>query len=210
MRKKAYIIWFPLFWFVVCGSIVKANVVYPLEIFTSDGEYHDSPDLNLYVEVSNAGTDQVNFTFYNESLIDSSVARIYFDDGFGSLLGIANIEGLGTSFGWSATPKNLPGAELLEPLFEATDEFSIGGDAPPPKNGVNPGEWVQLTFDIKINATLEDVVAQLDTGAIRIGTHVIALPDGSSGSAIAVPEPGTLMLFGTAGLWILTRKKKLV
>lgn len=208
MRKEIYAVWFPLVWFVVCGNYVKAEMVYQLEIFTDEGQGDVSPDLNLYVEVSDRGTDEVDFTFYNESLIDSSIARIYFDDDEGLLLGIADIAGLGTSFSRSAAPKNLPNARVLDPMFEATDEFTIGADAPPPKNGINPGQWGIISFDLTNDGTLEDVISGLNTNILRIGVHVIGLPDESSVSAVSVPEPGTLMLLGTAGLWIFTRKRR--
>jgi len=184
-------------------------MVYPLKVFTSEGLYHDSPDLNLYIEVSNGGVNQVEFSFYNESSIDSSITQIYFDDDDGSLLGIADIEGLGVSFSQPAAPGNLPGAKLLDPAFETTSEFSIDADSPPPKNGINPGEWGVITFDLINNTTLEDVISGLNTNILRVGVHVIGLPDESSVSAISVstPEPATVILLGTAGLWIFTRKK---
>jgi hypothetical protein len=67
MRKKPWVIWVLLLWFTLCGSSLKANMVYPLKVFTSEGQYHDSPVLNLYVEVSNGGVNQVEFSFYNEN-----------------------------------------------------------------------------------------------------------------------------------------------
>lgn len=208
-RRKVLSILFFLFWFAVCESSLKANMVYPLNIFTNKEGYYNSPDLNLYVEVSNKGADQIDFSFYNESSIDSSIARIYFDDDAGSLLDIANIVGLGTSFSQSAAPGNLPGAKLLDPPFEATKELGVSGESPPPENGINPGEWAIITFDLTNGGTFEDVINGLNTGILRIGVHVIDLPNDLRGSAIAVPEPGTLMLLGTVGLIALTRKKSL-
>ena len=67
MRKKPWAIWVLPLWFALCGSSLKANMVYPLKVFTSEGLYHDSPVLNLYVEVSNGGVNQVEFSFYNEN-----------------------------------------------------------------------------------------------------------------------------------------------
>ena len=58
MRKKPWAIWVLPLWFALCGSSLKANMVYPLKVFTSEGLYHDSPDLNLYIEVSNEGVNQ--------------------------------------------------------------------------------------------------------------------------------------------------------
>ena len=209
MRKEAWVIWFPLLCSAICGSSLRANMVYPLKVFTSEGQYYDSPDLNLYVEVSNRGTDEVDFTFYNESLIDSSIARIYFSDGGGLLIDIADItDGPGTSFSRLARPGNLPRGNTFEPPFMTADGLSADSAPPLPHNGVNPGEWVQFTLDN--NGTFENVIDGLNTGSIRIGVHVIGtgLPDGSGVAAVSVPEPGTLILLGTAGLWIFTRKRR--
>jgi len=188
------------------ASLLQAGYIYPLEIFTNNGSFCDSGDLDLSVVVSKGEAGRVDFTFYNESLIDSSIARIYFDDD--SLLDISAItEGAGTSFSQPATPGNLPSGKSLEPPFVATEEFSFNGQPPRPQSGVNPGEWLRITFDIN-GSTFAAVINGLDTGAIRIGTHIIALPDGSSESAIAVPEPVTIALLGLGGLALIRRRRK--
>ena len=197
-----------LFCVVMCGDRLEAGLVYPLEMLTSNGEYYDGSDFNLYVEVID-GQSTIDFIFRNEGSIDSSIARIYFEDS--PHLGTANlVGGPGTAFSEPATPKNLPGAKKLEPPFDVTDGFSIGADAPPPRNGINPGEELQLTFDLENNGTFADVISQLNTGALRIGAHVIALPDGSSGSTVAVPGPATLILLGTGAAWVAIRKRRFV
>jgi len=185
---------------------------YPFEIFTSNGAYFDSPDIDLYVIVSN-GDGSVDFTFYNESLVPSSLSAVYFDDG--SLLGISAVtNGPGTLFTQPATPGNLPGAGLLDPPFVTTEEFCIDGDPPPSQNGVNPVdageplEWVQVTFDLVGDATLANVLEELDTGVLRIGVRLTALPDGSSESAINVPEPTAAFILGL-GLFTLLKKRRL-
>jgi hypothetical protein len=187
------------------ASLLQAGYIYPLEIFTNNGSFCDSGDLDLYVVVSKGEAGRVNFTFYNESLIDSSIARIYFDDD--SLLDISAItEGAGTSFSQPATPGNLPSGKLLEPPFVTTKGFSFNSQPPRPQSGVNPGEWLRIAFDIN-GSTFVAVINGLDTGTIRIGTHIIALPDGSSESAIAVPEPTTIALLYLGGLALLRRRK---
>ncbi len=191
---------------VLCASasLLQATI-YPLEIFTNNGIYYNSPDLDLHVVVSNGEAGQVDFTFYNESLLESSIARIYFDDN--SLLSIAGItEGEGTSFSQPATPGSLPGGNSLEPPFVTSEEISFDGDSPSPHLGVNPGEWLQITFNIN-GGKFAAVIDGLDTGAIRIAAHIIALPDGSSESAVTVPEPATICLLGLGSLVLLRRRK---
>lgn len=185
-------------------SVSHATEVYPLDIFTQHGLYYNSPDLDLYVVVSE-GTGEVDFTFHNASLIDSSIARIYFEDDL--FLGIASItNGTGTDFSQPATPSNLPSAGLLEPPFVTANEFSIGSDAPPPHNGANPGEWVMITFTLISGGTFQGVIDELETETLRIGAHIIALPDCSSESAV-VPEPTTIALLGL-GVLALLRKRR--
>ena len=188
-------------------SVLKAGYVCPLEIFTNNGSYNDSSDIVLYVEVSDGGTGRVDFTFFNESLVNSAIAAIYFDDGL--LLDIAAItNGLGTSFSQPATPHNLPAGNTLNPPFVTTENFSIDGDSPPPKNGVNPGEWVRITFTLKGDGEFGNVIDQLDSGIIRIGMHLIALPDGSSESAVNTPEPMTAALLMLSSLSLFYRRRK--
>lgn len=202
--------------FVCCLSLaafapaLQAGSIYPFEIFTDNGSFADSADLNLYVEVSDAGENRADFTFYNDSLIESCIARICFDDG--TLLGIADITSSpGVSFSLSAKPQTLPGGNLLEPPFVTTVEFSIDSDPPGSKNGINPSdpaEWLRITFDLKNNGLFQDVLDELNNGILRIGTHIIDLPDGSSESAINhTPEPATITLLGLGSL-VLFRKRE--
>jgi len=182
-------------------SILHAEI-YPIDIFTKNGLHYNN--LDLYVEVSD-GTTEVDFTFHNASPIESSLARIYFEDDL--FLGIAAItNGTGTSFSQPATPGNLPDAGLLQPPFVTANEFSIGGTPPPSHDGVNPGEWVKITFTLISGGTFQGVIDELDAETLRIGAHIIALPDGSSESGV-VPEPTTIALLGLGALALLRRRR---
>ena len=206
---RKFIFYCLVFYFVlgVSPSLLHASYVYPFGIFTNNGIYYDSADLNLYVDVSVGGAELVDFTFYNESLINSSIARIYFDDD--SLLDVVGItNGDGTLFNQPARPGNLPAGNLLDPPFVTTEEISFTSGPPRPHNGVNPGQWVRITFDVT-GITFADVIDGLDTGGIRVGAHIIALPDGSSESALAVPEPTTVYLLGLGALALLRRGQKI-
>lgn len=214
-RKSFWMVAVFLLALCVSGNLLEASYVdpqtYPIEIFTSNGGYASSPDIDMYVVVSE-GISGVDFTFYNESLIDSSVAAVYFDDG--SLLGIAGVtNGPGTLFSQPANPGDLPGGNLLVPPFATTEEFSISGDPPPSQNGVNPVgsgeplEWVRISFDLVGGGTVSDVLSELYSGQLRIGVHVTSLPDGSSESGIVTPEPTGLLLL-SLGTWCMLRRRR--
>ncbi len=206
--KRIYLSAVFLALFLPCLMVdtLHAAVVYPLEVFTDNGCYHDSPHIHLYVEVVDRES-RVDFIFHNESLIDCSIARIYFQGG--SFFGIADIiDGHGTSFGHLANPAHLPAGNLLEPPFVTTHELSFDSDPPAPQNGINPGEWVQIAFTLINNGTFQGVIDGFNTGNLRTGAHIIALPDGSSESAIAVPEPTMLCLLGLGSIAFLRIRKR--
>ena len=140
----------------------------------------------LNVEVTNpAGPNNVLFTFTNSGPDDSSIADIYFDDG--SLLGIAAIieSPPDVDFGIGAIPAELPAAnDCPGPDFDTTAGFSADSEVPPPMKGVNPGESVGIRFDLQAGQEFDDVLDELDSGALRIGIHVIGFSSGGSESFI--------------------------
>ncbi len=186
-------------------------VLYPFEIFTDNSPYADDPGWNLIVDVWD-GTGVANFTFYNYSSIQSSVARIYFDDG--SLLGVDEVTNSDdyTFFKKVPAPQNLPGGESLSPPFAADREYSIGTPNPPPWKGINDGaplnEWATIRFTLINGGTLEDVLVELNTGTLRVGLHVIDVAGVYSESAILIPEPATVALLGLGALFLLRRKRR--
>ncbi len=185
-------------------------VTYDFEVFTDNGEHYSELD-GLYVDVTN-GDGYVDFTFYNDSSVQSSVTGIYFDDG--TLFDIDSItNGPGTDFTYPQTPGNLPGGGQLVPPFEASRQFNAGAVNPVPMKGINEGdtlnEWVTINFTLRGSGTLDDVIAELNSGVLRIGLHIIAIGgDSSSESAILVPEPATMGLLGLGGLLLMRRRRR--
>jgi len=181
------------------------------------------------VTVVDEGGSQVTFVFENSGPLASSITDVYFDDG--TLLGIASItNGPGVDFEQGASPGDLPGGNNANPPFEATAGFTADSEPPTQPNGVNPDEFLGITFDLIEGMDFADVLAALDDGSLRIGIHAQGFADGGSESFVCceggggngggggtqqIPEPGSLALLGSGllglavatGTW--TRRRKI-
>lgn len=156
----------------------------------------------LFVEVSDLGAGQVLFTFMNQGPLASSITDVYFDDG--SLLGIASLidadDGVGglagVDYSQGASPPDLPGGAGASPPFEASAGFLADSDPAVQPNGVNPGEWLGVVFDLLGGQGFDDVVAELTDGQLRIGIHVQGFESGGSESLVnqPIPAPGAAVL----------------
>jgi hypothetical protein len=177
----------------------------------------------LFVDITNDGyeaTNQVLFRFRNEKIagwVPSSICDVYFDDG--SLLGIATLIDMdnggdpGVQFSVGANPSELPNASSASPPFVTTVGFSADSDPAVQPNGVAPGEWLGIVFDLQPGKNFQSVIDALlgvgltspgADGGLRIGIHVQGLPgnnnnDGESDSYVNtpaefVPVPGAVVL----------------
>lgn len=135
MRIKSSAVWtIPLALLLLLGlggGRADATLL-PFRIFTTNGRYYDDPGVDLYVDVCNGGSI-VDFIFYNDSTVDCSIARIYFDGG--SFLRVSSTTNEpGTHFDKAFPgPADLPAGDGLIPSFVADREFTIGAVAPPSK-----------------------------------------------------------------------------
>jgi hypothetical protein len=141
----------------------------------------------MSVTVFDAGGGHVGFDFHNTGAFASSITDVYFQDG--PLFGIASItnDPGNTSFLNPATPADLPSGNTCVPPFHVTDEFSADSDPQHggvAANGVNPGEYVVINFTLLPGKTLADVIAALNSGALRVGIHVQAFANGQSESFV--------------------------
>lgn len=181
-------------------------------------------EAQLSVVVSQVDATRVSFQFKNTGSAASAIAEIYFDDDDSAPLLKAIDSIVGSSSGVAFTdggmngvnPGNLPGGTNLTPDFVATKVLSTEAKNPESKNGVNPGEYVLITFDLFSSVTYDDVVKALKDGDLRMGLHVVAFTDKGSASFVnyyenggtgpndvgSVPEPGSLVLLGSVLLGI--------
>lgn len=173
----------------------------------------------LSVDVTDA-SGEACFSFSNIGPISSVIAQIYFDDappGSGNDLGylgqIDMITGnAGTWRAYQGSPSDLPGGNTANPPFttDGTPVQYATAANPSPQNGISPGESMNIYFTYKNSGTINDVIADLMSGALRIGLHVTGI--GTSGQSDAyitggggtsVPDGGaTLVLLGM-GLAVL-------
>ncbi len=160
------------------------------------------------VDVTSPGAGQIQFQLKNVGAAQSTIAGVYWDDS--SLLdSIASISSVGVSFAENGSPPDLPGGNSIVPAFSA--DFRVNANAPPPQNGVNPGDVLDVVFNLGSGVAPADVITALNSGALRVGLHVINFASGGSESfvTVPVPEPSTLLLgaVGLAGLAAVARRR---
>ena len=165
------------------------------------------------VDVSDVGGGNVQFKFMNSGPLASAFEQINFDNSGNALSSFVSLDNSNAGVNFSVNLKNLPQGQNASPVFNSDFGFQA---TPPPGgpngNSINPGEMLGITFSYSTNFAA--VLFALDTGGLRIATHVISLPDGSSDtlittppSPVPLPAGGWMLLAGIGGLMAMRRRK---
>jgi len=158
----------------------------------------------LHLDVTSVMGLGVQFEFTNVGASQSTIAGVYWDDASGLLNSLASISNMGVAFSANGSPPDLPGGNSISPPFSA--DFRVNANSPAPQNGVNPGDTLDVVFNLQGGVSPADVISALNSGALRVGLHVINFASGGSESFVnVVPEPATFALVAL-GLAVLCRR----
>ena len=132
--------------------------------------------------LSNVGSESLNAT------------GVYFDDAANVLADLFDVTDFsGVDFAEGGKPKNVKSGNKID--FVA--EFLANAAKPTKENGVEHGQNVQINFTLASGKNINDVIAALDSGDLRIGINA---KKGYLSESGFVPEPSTLMLLAFGGL----------
>jgi len=217
--------------FLFCGSSNALAMLYSFDRITNNsGNAGALVESQLFVDVSpTTNSDEALFRVFNTGPESSVVHEVYFDDG--TLLGISSLEELGNPAGGftvgsntytnvgvdfqniSVSPGNLPSGNNINPPFLATAGFSVDVEKNP-ADGIGPGEYLGILFDLMSGKNINDVYDALADGSLRIGLHVGGIgTNGDSESyvnngAVPIPAAGWLLGSGLIGYMAYRRRKK--
>lgn len=166
--------------------------------------------LLVTIGLNETNNSMVDFLFTNSGPSASSITDVYFDDGPPALLGLPGLiaTSSGVSFSAGCSPGNLPGGSPYG--FSTT--YCADSNSPTQFNGVNPGEWLRLSYTLQGDATLAAVLNAISNGDFRVGIHVQGFSNGGSEAGIInpqpVPEPASLVLLGSGAVAAFVRRRR--
>jgi len=191
----------------VAAFAAQAALTYSFGCITFDSAANcgiGSTQLDL--TVSDGGSGTVNFLFTNTGPQASSITDLYFDWKTPELALTegALTQSAGVSFGWGATPADLPAGNTIA----FSSDLGLDSNVPTQPSGVNPGEWLNIAF----TGSFSQLIAGLHSNELLVGLHVQGFSNGGSASFVSVPEPSVyaMLLVGLPLLGFATRRRKLI
>ena len=114
------------------------------------------------------GTAQ--FTLSNASGgVASGVRGMWIDNTAGVLAALGTITNTTGVVFVAGSSGALPGGESVD--FTPTHALGLTAKPPPPVNGINPGESLTWTYSLVGGFGIDDVIAALNSGELRVGVH---------------------------------------
>ena len=153
------------------------NITHNNAVNESTGERQLLVDVTDSFGKEDLASNNVLFKFSNVGPFASSMTQIYFDNS--TVLkstGTIVDSGAGVDFAAASGRMNLPGGNTVN----FSPDFAIKSTGAVSQNGVNPGEWVSVFFNLSTNKTLKDVFNDLKSGSLRVGMHVQAFSNEGS------------------------------
>ncbi len=212
---------------VVASGALSASAasVYGFKNITTNGNANaqngSSYSMTVTDEGSSGGFNFVSFLFENAVAgnpnPDSSITGIWFYDGALLDATMSVTSSAGVSITGPAGGGPLPGGSAYG-LPNTEWDFKASSSGSP--GGVNPGEWVKVTFQLKIGKDFNDVISSLTSGLtmpftpgvdLVVGIHVQSLNDGQSNSfvntaLIPLPPAAWMGLAGLLGVGVFRRR----
>lgn len=153
---------------------------------------------------------RVDFTFYNNGPISSSITDVYWESTYAPYINFALDpayfhSGGNASNPWdfSASPGELSGGQNAQ--FTAAGGGTADSSPPPTANGVQVNENIRFNFALAESVTYASLIEALYTGDLRLGIHVQSQAgDGSASylttnpAAVPIPPAAALGLLGMA------------
>jgi hypothetical protein len=165
--------------------------------------------LSVTIGLNATDSSLVDFLFTNSGPAASSITDVYFDDPpplLGSPGYISSSSGVGFAAGCS--PGNLPGGNP----YGFTTAYCADSNSPTQQNGVNPTEWLRLSYTLQSGYTLDDVLNAIAESSFQVGIHVQGFANGGSEAAIMgvtpVLEPASGVLLGIGAVAALVRRRR--
>jgi hypothetical protein len=165
--------------------------------------------LSVTIGLNETNSSLVDFLFTNTGTQAAAITDVYFDDGPPALLGLPGLiaGSSGVSFSAGCSPGNVPGGSP----YGFTTAYCADSNSPTQPNGVNPGEWLRLSYTLQGDATLTDVLNAIADNTFRVGIHVQGFNGGGSEAGILnaqVPEPASLALLGGGAAMAFVRRRR--
>ena len=152
------------------------NITHNNAVNKSTGERQLLVDVTDSFGKEDLASNNVLFKFSNVGPFASSMTQIYFDNST-VLKSTGTIVDSGAGVDFAAAGRmNLPGGNTVN----FSPDFGIKSTGAVSQNGVNPGEWVSVFFNLSTNKTLKDVFNDLKSGSLRVGMHVQAFSNEGS------------------------------